>query len=201
MKARGFTLIELMVTLVVLTILVTMAVPSFADYLQKARVRGAADQVTSLLARARAAAVKTSMPIAVTARTKSGGGWCLGARQPGEPGAWAQRPVTATGCQCDTDSSVCTVDGERLVVDDTDIGASRVPTLAITGFDFSYTPRLGGVYDNTAGGRTVLANAASNLVITSQNGRYAVRVVVTPLGQSYVCVPSGKPPFFSYRSC
>ena len=40
MKQRGFTLIELMVALVVLLVLTTMAVPSFMDYMQKARVRG-----------------------------------------------------------------------------------------------------------------------------------------------------------------
>lgn len=201
MRHRGFTLIELMVTLVVLTVLVTMAVPSFADYFQKARVRGAADQVTNLLARARAAAVKTNMPIGVLAIEKSGGGWCVGARQPAEPGAWQLRPSTASGCDCETDSTTCQVDGEKLAVDNADLGADRAPTIDITDFDFSYTPKLGGVSNNGAPNKAFLVSAASSLAITSPNGRYVVNVVVTPLGQSYVCVPSDKPPFFSYRSC
>ena len=201
MKHRGFTLIELMVTLVVLTVLIALAVPSFADYFQKARVRGAADQVTNLLARARAGAVKTNMPIGVLAIEKATGGWCVGARQPAEPGAWALRPSTTSGCNCETNSAVCEVDGEKLVVDNADLGAERAPTIEVSGFDFSYTPKLGGVSNNGAPGKAFLVDADSSLVITSPNGKYAVNVVVTPLGQSYVCIPGDKPPFFSYRYC
>lgn len=201
MKSRGFTLIELMVTLLVLAILVALAIPSFTDYFEKARVRGAADQVTNLLARARAASVKTNMPISVVAMSKAGGGWCLGARQPNEPGAWQSRPSTAPACACDTASNLCMVEGERMVVDNADLGGARSPALVITDFDFSYTPKLGGVSDNGAPGKAFLQAASSNMAITSPNGRYEVQVVVTPLGQSYVCVPSGRPPFFSYRSC
>lgn len=201
MKPRGFTLIELMVTLVVLTVLVTMAVPSFMDYFEKARVRGAADQVTNLLARARQAAVKTNMPIGIVAIEKSGGGWCVGARQPAEPAAWALRPSTASTCNCETASSVCQVEGEALFVDSSGLGGDRAPIVDVTDFDFSYTPKLGGVSGNGAPGKAFLQSAASNLSITSPNGRYEVRVVVTPLGQSYACIPNGKPPFFSYRNC
>lgn len=201
MKPRGFTLIELMVTLVVLTVLVTMAVPSFMDYFEKTRVRGAADQVTNLLARARQAAVKSNMPIGIVAIEKSGGGWCVGARQPVEPAQWALRPSTASTCNCETASSFCRVEGEALFVDSASLGGSRAPVVDVTDFDFSYTPKLGGVSDNGAPGKAFLQSAASSLSITSPNGRYEVRVVVTPLGQSYACIPNGKPPFFSYRDC
>ena len=201
MKTRGFTLIELMVTLVVLTILVTIAVPSFVDYFQKARVRGAADQVTNLLARSRAVSVKTNMPVAVIARNESGGGWYVGAVEPEEPAAWALRPDAADISACQASREACIVDGENLSVSSADLGAERAPTLEITDFNFSYSPKLGGVSDNGAPGRAFLKNAASSIVVTSPNGRYAVRVVVTALGQSYVCIPSGKPPFFGYRYC
>jgi type IV fimbrial biogenesis protein FimT len=201
MKPRGFTLIELMVTLVVLTVLVTIAVPSFSDYFEKTRVRGAADQITNLLARARQAAVKANMPISIVAIEKSGGGWCVGARQPAEPAQWALRPNTASTCNCETASSFCQVEGEALFVDSSSLGGSRAPAVDVTDFDFSYTPKLGGVSDNGAPGKAFLQSAESSLAITSPNGRYEVRLVVTPLGQSYACIPNGKPPFFSYRDC
>lgn len=200
MKQGGFTLIELMVTLVVMVILAIIAVPNFADYMQKARVRGVADNVTNLLARARAAAVKTNMPISVLAKG-SGTAWCIGARQPAEPSAWALRPSTAASCACDTAPGTCQVENESLLVASTDLNDGQRPSLSVVDFDFSYTPKLGGVSDNGAPAKAFLADAASNLQITSPNGRYVVNVVVTPLGQSYVCVPSDKPPFFGYRSC
>lgn len=201
MRPRGFTLIELMVTLVVLTVLVTLAVPSFSDYMEKARVRGAADQVTNLLARARQAAIKSNLPIGVAALQKSGGGWCVGARQPTEPTAWQLRPSTASACACDTASNLCMVEDELLLVDNGNLGGARAPTVSITGFDFSYSPKLGGVSANGAPNKVFLQTAQSSMDITSPNGRYVVRVVVTPLGQSYTCIPAGKPPFFSYRDC
>jgi type IV fimbrial biogenesis protein FimT len=200
MKARGFTLIELMVTLTVAVVLATVAVPGFMDYIQKARVRGAVEQVTNVLARARQGSVKSNMPIAVAALPKSGGGWCVGARQPAEPGTWEPRPSTATACACDTASNTCLVEGEVLVADSAALG-SKPPTVSITDFDFSYSPKLGGVSENGAPGRVFLSSAASSMDITSENGRYQVRVVVTPLGQSYACIPAGMPPFFSYRNC
>jgi type IV fimbrial biogenesis protein FimT len=202
MKARGFTLIELMVTLVVLTVLVTIAVPSFMDYFEKARVRGAADQVTNLLARARQAAVKTNMPIGIAAIEKAGGGWCVGARQPSEPTSeWDPRPSTAPTCNCETASVACQVEGEALLVDSSSLGGARAAIVDVNDFDFSYTPKLGGVSANGAPNKAFLQAADSSLSLTSPNGRYEVRVMVTPLGQSYACVPNGKPPFFSYRNC
>ena len=48
----GVTLVELMVSLAVLAILATVAVPSFVDFLDKNRVRGAADAVVSLVSSA-----------------------------------------------------------------------------------------------------------------------------------------------------
>ena len=55
--ARGFTLIELMVTVMVLGIITAIAVPSFAALLQSQRVSSAATQVYSLFALARSEAV------------------------------------------------------------------------------------------------------------------------------------------------
>ena len=197
---RGFTLIELMVTLAVLAVLIVLAVPSFQDYFQKARVRGTADQVTDLLARARAVAVKSNMPVAVQANNDSGN-WCVGARQPGNPGAWEPRPDVATPCVCTTDSSACMVDGEQMVVLGSDIGAGQRPSVTINEFNFSYTPKLGGISDNAADKSFLSGTNNSSLTVTSTNGRYELQVIVTPLGQSYVCVPDGKPAFFGYRVC
>lgn len=200
MRTEGFTLIELMITVVILLILLLVAVPSFQDYIQKARVRGAADQVTNLLAKARQAAVMSNMPVSVLA-TGSAGDWCVGASQPAEPAAWALRPSTAATCACDSTPSACVVQSESLVVDSSDMASGSPPSVAITGFNFSYTPKLGSVSTNGAPGKAFMAPAQSSLTITSPNNRYSVDLVVTPLGQSYVCIPAGKPPFFGYRPC
>ena len=54
---KGFSLVELMVAVAVLAILLAAAAPSFAEFFDRARLRGAADDVTSLIATARGEAV------------------------------------------------------------------------------------------------------------------------------------------------
>lgn len=207
----GFTLVELMITLVVLLVLVLLAVPSFQDYIQKARVRGAADQITDLLAQARASAVKSNLPVAVRAQG-SAGTWCLGAAMAAEPASeWAMRADSATPCDCDSNSAACTVEAKPLVLLSSNLSAGAPPAVTFTpaptadlttGFSFSYTPKLGGVSSNGAPGKSFLdASVARSIAIASPNGRYELTVTISPLGQSRVCVPAGKPVFMGYRTC
>ena len=54
----GFTLLELMVTVVIIVLLAMMAVPSLSTLIEKSRLKGVADDVVNLYATARLEAVK-----------------------------------------------------------------------------------------------------------------------------------------------
>jgi|SRR5215467_15313329 len=56
-RQRGFNLIEVMITLVVLGVLIGLAAPSFSDWLQNQQIRGAAEATLNGLQVARAEAV------------------------------------------------------------------------------------------------------------------------------------------------
>ena len=74
---RGFTLIEMMITLVLAVILATLAAPSFIQYTATQRIRNASYDLTSSLQIARSEAIKRNTAIDVV-RTVSGnwsGGW------------------------------------------------------------------------------------------------------------------------------
>ncbi len=64
-EARGFTLIELMTTLAVLVITLTVGVPAFTDLQQRARAANAYHLLTGSLAIARLSAVKHGHPVSV----------------------------------------------------------------------------------------------------------------------------------------
>lgn len=77
-RARGFTLIELMVTLAVFAILVTVAVPSFRDVIENNRLATEVNRILSSLSYARSEAVRLSDEVTVTAINGSfANGWCV----------------------------------------------------------------------------------------------------------------------------
>jgi len=64
---RGFTMIELLVTLSIAAIMVTLAVPSFQSFLQQSRLTGHTNDLVLELASARSEAVKRGANVTVCA--------------------------------------------------------------------------------------------------------------------------------------
>jgi type IV fimbrial biogenesis protein FimT len=75
-KHTGFTLIELMVTIAVLGILLSIAIPSFQNMLLNNRIAAQANQVITAFNYARSEAVKRAAPATVC--STSGGAACAG---------------------------------------------------------------------------------------------------------------------------
>ncbi len=74
-SARGFTLIEVMVTLTVLAILATVALPSLQGLIANERVRSTTTDLMASLMFARSEAIKRNQPINVV---PNGGSWEAG---------------------------------------------------------------------------------------------------------------------------
>ncbi|MBD3734939.1 GspH/FimT family pseudopilin [Stutzerimonas balearica] len=72
---HGFTLIELMITLALLTIAVSIAVPNFTFLVQKTRLQGKADDLVRLLQYARGEAVTRRTTATIT--VDDDGPWIL----------------------------------------------------------------------------------------------------------------------------
>lgn len=78
--AVGFTLVELLITLSVMTILLVLAIPSFRDMLMNNRVLAQTDALTSALNYARSSALTQNLnvvvcPLNAVGSTTCGGGW------------------------------------------------------------------------------------------------------------------------------
>jgi len=82
-KQTGFTLIELMITLVIATILITMGVPSFSAMIKNNRITAQTNQFIAAMNFARSEAIKRSATISVTATDSAdatnewGPGWSV----------------------------------------------------------------------------------------------------------------------------
>jgi type IV fimbrial biogenesis protein FimT len=80
----GFTLIEFLITIIVATILATLAAPSFISYIGNQRVRNASNDLASALLIARSEAIKRNAPMSIV---RTGAGWDAG---------WAVQTAGAT---------------------------------------------------------------------------------------------------------
>ncbi|KAI3591221.1 hypothetical protein D9X30_3902 [Cupriavidus sp. U2] len=76
-QARGFTLVELIVTLLVLTILSTMAAPSFQQFIAGQRLRNAASDLASAVTLMRSEAVKRNGITTLSANGTWSAGWVV----------------------------------------------------------------------------------------------------------------------------
>ena len=181
----GFTIIELMVAVAVLAVLVAVAVPTFNDFFDRHRVRGAAEEVVSVISNARAEAVKNDLDVNI-ALQGAGDAWCLGGNA--AAAATGGNPAgAAVACDC-TDFAQCRISGMRFAVESTDFA------------DVSISALPGEmIFDSNMG---VLSPLQSHVIgLVSPTGKYDLQVRVNPLGQAHACVPAGSPNISGIRAC
>ncbi len=82
-RQRGFTIIELMVTIAIAAILISIAVPSFQDSIRRNRVAAATGNLVSAISAARAEAIRRATVVTICPSTNGtactvGGAWNTG---------------------------------------------------------------------------------------------------------------------------
>jgi prepilin-type N-terminal cleavage/methylation domain-containing protein len=173
-RQAGFTLIELAVVMVVIVIIAAAALPSYRDFFERYRLRGAVDDVTSVIATARAAAVKADRDVNVSFGGSSTE-WCIGAAAAAEP--VGGNPVAgAVACDCVSNSPEC-------VAGDATLRVAPGAHEGVTVNDVTTT----FVFDSKMGVIQPLGTACA--VFTSPNGKYDMQVTVNALGQTTTCAP------------
>ena len=85
MHRNGFTLVEVLITMVIVGILITITVPIYTDYIHDNRLKSAAETFYAGLNNARSEAIKQNKVVNVV--YKSGTNWCVGY-------------TTASSCDC-----------------------------------------------------------------------------------------------------
>jgi type IV fimbrial biogenesis protein FimT len=78
-RHRGFTLVEVMMSVVLLAIGTALAIPSYQDMVEKRQVTNGAEQLASFINTAQGVAMKTNQVVTISYDRSNHESWCIGA--------------------------------------------------------------------------------------------------------------------------
>ncbi len=163
----GFTLVEMMITLAVLAILLSLAVPAFQSTLDRRILLGAVEQMHADFQFAKSEAIKQNTDIFVSfTRNADGTAWCYG-----------MDDTAACDCTATTAPNSCQIDGVNKVFTGNEFRGVKLQNVNFAG---ATSTKFGNVRGTATAGRVQFASDAGSL-----------RARVSILGRVTTCIPNG----------
>jgi len=170
-RSAGFTLVELLVTIAVLGILATVAVPSYQNMIETRRLVAATEAVYAQLQFYRSEAIKSGREVDMNVSIRAGTSWCLGMSN-----ATPECDCTADECRYgpDLDTAVVGPDLERNLLGSEFQGISLATSADNVLIDSAQGAFPGG------GGTITLTSASSK----------TTKIFMSKFGRIRICTPS-----------
>jgi type IV fimbrial biogenesis protein FimT len=186
LKHRGITLIELMITLVVLVVLISLAAPQMGQFVDQRRLVGAAQAVYSHLQLARTEAVKQSRNMFLSIDEGTGTDWCMGFTD------------DTSGCDCTEATVIGTAPCTILADSDTVRVLARITADPFTNVTMLNPPTVTISIDYVRG--IIEPVDTHTTTLQSARGR-ELQVSIGPLGRTRICSPTGTANVPGYPEC
>lgn len=171
------------------------AVPSFKEALERRRITGAIESITSRVAVARSEAIKRNENVSVTIKRTSATDWCLGARSD-----------TTAACDCDqTTETAADYCGFPDVTDATKVLGQRLTSDDLNGVELETAGALFGAnsvfaFDPVTGTLDNLGDTGA-FVVSTTSGDYKAQITISPSGLASICLPNTAAEFGRYAIC
>ncbi len=175
---RGFTMIELMVTLAILAIVAALVAPGFSDSLARTRVRSQATDIAGLFELARSESLKRNALTTTIAVANQGTDWRVSTEWQSANGDLELRSVASSG--------------QVALVTPTVAGAMTLATAATLTADFR------GLFSGYVSTAQCRAGDAC-IELRGPGNRYRLRLGINPVGQVITCAVGDA--FGGYPSC
>lgn len=184
-RIGGFTVIELMITILVAAVLIALAAPLYKEVRERSIVLGATGDLAAAFQQAKLEAAKRNDFVTVSVRGPAGAAWCIGVQS------------GATGCNClNTTCDINQVNatqlnGARLLA----AADFNIPSGGGAGStDVTIDPRLGMIRNLGSGGSLVVRSP-------SDNWDFRLQFNLSSTAQTSLCSPTGGRPLSENSSC
>jgi prepilin-type N-terminal cleavage/methylation domain-containing protein len=168
----GFTLYELMTTLSVIAILLSVSAPSYSEFISKRKVAAGADLIATFFGNVRMEAVKRNEFASVTyKKSENGTSWCLGAVIGKE-----------VACDCMAETPACLIDSVPTILSNQTFSHFNDLVATFNAGTISYDP-IRGILTNPAG--------SVDMEIKHSEESFRVDISVNAAGSVTKCTPSG----------
>ena len=162
-RHRGFTLVELMMSTVLIAIGTTLAIPSYRDMVQKRQLTHSAEQLASFVSSVQSISTRTNKVVTVSYSRAHPDEWCIG----------AVINADDTACDC-TQAASCTIDGQEFVLNESLSNGSEL-VHGITGGSYSFDPVRG------------LADGSLTMELHTDSRDFKLNLVVNNTGRVVLC--------------
>ncbi len=185
----GFTVIELMITIAVVAIITSLALPSYRTILEKRQVTSGAEQLSAFLSAVQIEAVKRNENLAVRYMRTDSDTWCVGI-VPVATGSTSNTPCDCT--KAVTDASACKIDGQLRVFSDANLNYPKIMDKMTGDGAFVFDPVRG-----------LLVEPADvpTFELLSREGKYALNVGVSATGRVKACSNGSSKKVPGYATC
>lgn len=183
-RHRGFSLVEVMMSVVLLAIGTAIALPSFRDQVEKRQVTNGAEQLASFINLAQGAAMKLNRVVTVSWTHENANSWCIGATE-GD-----------VACDCmvtdGSSDSFCRVGSQDFLLDDSIAEGRNLVTRMDGDGAYAFDPVRGLFTD---------LNDSLTLELQSRSGDFRLNMMVNPAGRVVLCSDSAEHAVPGYKIC
>jgi type IV fimbrial biogenesis protein FimT len=169
-RHRGFTLVELMMSIVLVAIGTALALPSYREMVEKRQLTNSAEQLASFVNTVQGISSRTNQVVTVSYTRTDDDDWCIGAT------------MGRTECDCDqtddTATDYCEIDSQPFVLNESLSGGSELLNDITGDGDYSYDPVRG-----------LFLELDDSLVmeLRSNNDQYRLNLMVNSSGRVILC--------------
>ena len=181
-RHRGFTLVELMMSIVLVAIVTSLALPSYRSLLEKRQLTSSAEQLAAFVSSVQSISTRSNQVVTVSYVRANHEEWCIG----------AVINATDTACVCTqtstTASDFCAIDGQKFVLDESLTDGSELMH-SIDGGSYSFDPTRG------------LSDAALTMELHTDNRKFKLNLMVNNAGRVTLCSKDSSHAIPGYDVC